>query len=254
MKTLHVIILCIVLLLLYTVTERYKSGLHVIFLSKQETIDFFTQDVDGYLEQLSLPDLIAQKANSHETFLSLICNAADDFSLSEKEMCIHACSLADDWIQNKMSTYTGINNKKLANLPWKLSLTRGKANEEGLPHTRKDIIFLSDDVLNLSKKELVRTLIHEKVHVYERLYPQDIELWMKTNGYKRHKRLSEYKLARSNPDVDGWTYINPSGKETIVFYRNENPKGIDDVIYPGPQHPNTEHPYETLAYLIDNSY
>lgn len=244
----------IILFILFTFQERYQNVINITFLTKENTIDFFQKDVDGYIEQLSLPDLIAQKANTHQEFLNAICNAADSFSLSEKAKCLYTCTLADRWIRNKMKQYTGINNQKLANLPWKLSLTRGRVNEEGLPHTRKDVIFLSDDTLSLSNKELTRTLIHEKIHVYERLFPQDMELWMNASGYKRYKRLSEHQLARSNPDVDGWTYINPQGLETVVFYRSEKPKGIDDVIYPGAQHPNTEHPYETLAYMIDHSY
>lgn len=246
--------LCICCIIFFRLQERYRSLLNIEFLTKEETQQFFKNDVDGYIEQLTLPDLIAQRTTSHSEFQTNIIKASAHFTLKEKEKCIQACTLADKWFRTNMPSLPGIDNIKLATLKWKLSLTRGKANEEGLPHTRTDIIFLSDEVLTLSLKELTRTLIHEKVHVYERLFPHHIDIWMNKSGYKRYNRLTKYKLARSNPDVDGWTYINPNGIETVVLYRSDNPKGIDDVIYPGPQHPNTEHPYETLAYMIDNMY
>jgi len=221
------------------------------FLTRDETSNFFIKDIDGYVESMTDIDVIAQGRTSKMDFINAISSAADSFTLNEKWKCKKACTYADDWIRTKMGNYTGIDNKKLADIPWKLSLTRGTANEEGLPHTRTDVIFLSDQVLALSPRELARTLVHEKIHVYERMYPADLDIWMNANGYKRYKRQSEYPNARSNPDVDGWVYLRPDGKPTVVLYRNNKPKGIDDVTYPGPQHPNTEHPFETLAYLVD---
>jgi hypothetical protein len=223
------------------------------FLTRDDTSSFFVKDVDGYVESMNDLDVLAQGCKTKLEFLDRISKAADNFTLKEKWKCKKACTYADDWIRSQMAQYPGIENQKLANIPWKLSLTRGKANEEGLPHTRRDIIFLSDQVLELSPRELARTLVHEKIHVYERMFPADLEIWMQANGYKRYKRQSEWPNARSNPDVDGWVYLRPDGKPTVVLYTTDNPTSIDDVVYPGPQHPNTEHPFETLAYLVDST-
>ncbi len=231
----------------------FKTSIPV-FYTKTQTSDFFRKDPDGYVEMMTLLDVKAQGAKSKLDFINKICNAADNFTIKEKALLIRACTNADYFFKNEMPDIEGIDKNIIVKIPWKLTLTRGKANEEGLPHTRQDIIFLSDQVLKLSLDMITRTMIHEKIHVYERLYPHLIQKWMNSEGYIRHRRLNDLPYARSNPDVDGWTYIDPKGSETVVNYRTDNPTSIDDVYYPHDDHPNSEHPYETIAYRIDAIY
>ena len=41
--------------------------------------------------------------------------------------------------------------------------------ENGLPHTRSNIIFLSDKMIpETETPDFINTLIHEKIHVYQR--------------------------------------------------------------------------------------
>lgn len=222
------------------------------FYSHDDTFKFLYNDIDGYVERMSQQDLLSQGCSTPKQFILKISSAADNFTFPERMKCLMATAKADKFL--KRLKLAGIDAKKLADLEWNLAVTRGRAYEEGLPHTRRDVIFISDDVLSLPLKDLTRTLIHEKVHVYERLNPQDIYNWMASVGFKRHKRQSDYKNARSNPDVDGWVYLDPDGRETVVLYRSENPAHLDDVQYPYKHDSSSEHPYETLAYLVDYLY
>jgi hypothetical protein len=97
-------------------------------------------------------------------------------------------------------------------------------------------------------------MIHEKIHVFERLYPEEIEEWMRVNGYIKHSHLKDYPMARSNPDVNGVVYKSKEGCLTLAQFKNKNPSGIDDAVYPCGRDWKHEHPYETLAYTIDYDY
>ena len=173
----------------------------------------------------------------------------------EKQKLEIACTEADDFFRNQLNI-PHVDNITLANMPWILAKTKGEVYEEGYPHTRMNVIFITDNVVDSSMKNLVRVLIHEKVHVYERLYPQLMNKWLKYHGYKPHKRLKDYKLGRSNPDLDGWVYTDKNGKENVAIFKNENPKGIDDATYAYDRKDGymAEAPNETLAYYIDYMY
>jgi len=47
-----------------------------------------------------------------------------------------------------------------------------KEYEQGLPHTRENIILLSKNVLKYDELDLTSTLIHEKIHIYQRYNPE----------------------------------------------------------------------------------
>jgi hypothetical protein len=98
----------------------------------------------------------------------------------------------------------------------------------------------------------VRTLIHEKVHLYQRLYPEEITQILERRKFRRWKqRLGEPRV-RANPDVDPWIYINPENNEPMVaLYASDQPADISDIYL---QDGAFEHPYEYLAYEIASLY
>ena len=248
----------LVILSLYILYVLYNSRYELFFtqntpafMSKDDTIKYFKQDIDGYVKNLTDLDLIALKSTSHDDYINKIITDAADFSQSDKKKLIRACGEADDFFR-KYKGISEVNFKKLANMNWIISKTNGKWYEAGYPHTRENIIFITQDVIN--HRDIVRIMIHEKIHVFERLYPEDIENWMKSQGYKPYKLLSDYPLARSNPDVNGIVYLDKNGNETLAQFKNKNPSGIDDAVYPGNKDWKFEHPYETLAYLVDYAY
>ena len=234
----------------YHILELFIND-KVYFMNKNEVAKFFKDDSDNYVKNLSNLDIIALKSSSKDDYINKSISDISDFTFRDKSILIDACNKADKFL----STFNGekhINFKKIADMNWKLAKTEGKWYEAGYPHTRQDIIFITPDVIN--HKEVVRIMIHEKIHVFERLFPNEILEWMNMEGYTPYKNFKDYPMGRSNPDLNGIVYKDKFGNETIALFKNMNPKGIDDSYYPGGKDWKYEHPYETLAYKVDYAY
>jgi len=131
--------------------------------------------------------------------------------------------------------------------------------EEGLPHTRQDVIFITSSIIPVSDEfadDLINILIHEKIHIYQRYNKKEIDNKIKAEGYmilpesKINKDL--LYLRRSNPDIDNTIYYNPvNNKEMIFYYRTDKPNNISDILT---NDFSLEHPYEKMAYEIANYY
>ncbi len=246
-----ILLLVIIILIFLWRSNEFFGFAEPYFMSKEETIKYFMEDKDGYVKDLSDLDIIALKSTSKQDYITKIVSDARDFTPEEKRRLIKSCADADEYLY-KYKNIPQINAKKIANMEWVLSKTNGKWYEAGYPHTRENIIFITDEVIR--HPDLTRIMIHEKIHVFERLYPEEIEEWMKVNGYSVHSHLKDYPLARSNPDVNGIVYKSREGCLTLAQFKNKHPSGIDDATYPCGRDWKYEHPYETLAYTIDYDY
>ena len=249
-------------------TDEVKDQERFVFLNKKQACELFKTDPDAYFERLNELDRYAMKLPTTEAAIQHMCKNSRSFTPFEQAKMIRCCIRADQFFRNVNMPY--FDGNKAAEMPWKFVVTVGTSNEEGMPHTKGDVIYVSDSVVSDDELELTAILIHEKVHVYERKYPELMEKWMKHNKYKRYRRQSQVETARSNPDVDGWTYIDPLGKETVVHYNvrlaegfktkrglskySKLPKSIIDSTYPHNDSAGTEHPYEMLAYTLDHMY
>ena len=248
----NMLLLIIILLVLwYVIKPELFSFNKPYFMSRDDTVKYFVEDKDNYVKDLSYLDIIALKSSSKQDYVKKIISDARDFTSEEKERLIKSCAEADKFLYN-YTKIPEINTKKIANMDWVLSKTNGEWYESGYPHTRENVIFITDEVIR--HPDLTRIMIHEKIHVFERLYPEEIEEWMRVNGYTKHSHLKDYPMARSNPDVNGIVYKSKEGCLTLAQFKNKNPSGIDDAIYPCGRDWKHEHPYETLAYTIDYDY
>jgi hypothetical protein len=154
-----------------------------------------------------------------------------------------------------------------------------KENEQGLPHTRENIILLSKNVLKYDELNLTNTLIHEKIHIYQRYNPDIFDKIIKDMGLiELDKKSFKYaKYIRSNPDTNNKLYyyaknnnntmdffnkmMNAGGdskikdydddKVMVCLYRNDKPNGISDVKQ---KDFAEEHPYEKIAYEIAENF
>ena len=246
-----IVIIVTLLFICFIITQfaEHYNQLNYTFLTSTQTRDFFHQDKDKYIQDLTDLDVKAQKSKTREEYKQKIMKSASDFTKNEKERVMKAMKTADNALRT--ISIPGFNGKKASSLPWIVSLTRGTAYEDGLPHTRMNIIFISDKVLQNDSSQLAKVMMHEKVHVYERLFPEDMNIWLKTNGYKRYKQWKLFKRARSNPDIDNWAYLSPEGKPMIVEYTSSTPSTIHDVTYPEGHNYTKEHPNEVLAYGLE---
>jgi hypothetical protein len=122
--------------------------------------------------------------------------------------------------------------------------------ENGFPHTRQNIIFLPQDFLKRSKEEKLEVLRHEIIHIYQRLYPKETELFLNQHNFYKVGNFkdifpNEYQLRRSNADLDRNIWQDPSGNLMFPIFSTNAPNSLFDI-----KNPKMEHPYEWMAYTF----
>jgi hypothetical protein len=226
--------------------ERFVvGGSNVLFLSAEETAAFLASDGDAYMKNLSPLDLYARKAATWQEYRTRAAEGARDFATDQRVRVARAARAGDAFLRSLRMCE--LDAAAIADMPWVIALTEGSGYEDGLPHTRGNIIFLSTHI-DETHESLVRTLVHEKVHIYQRMHPEAMSAYLERRGFRRWKqRLGEPRI-RANPDVDPWIYIDPATEEPMAaFYSTDKPVSITDVVL---RDPSFEHPYERIAYEI----
>jgi hypothetical protein len=245
------------------VTQATKATINVkanYYMSAQETSDFLSTDRDKYVYNLSPLDLHARNVSSASEYINNITQTAISFTQIEKDMLDICTKKADNFIRNtqlnELIYGEHINRNDIANINWIFAKTHNvdtKEYEEGLPHTRDNVIFLSDNVLKYEENNLITTLIHEKIHIYQRyneeLFKKIIDIMGLVEVSENHNTK---KYMRSNPDTNRNIYIdNKTNNVMVCLYRTDKPSNINDVIM---KNHSLEHPYEKIAYEIADYY
>ena len=229
-------------------TEKY--GENIIFLNSEELFIILKEDKDDYYKSFYSSDFKARNINSIDEYINKIKKSVSNFTDEDIDKIKKSILNAN----NKLSkiSFTWFDGNKSLTIPWKLGIVNGKLYENGLPHTRNDIIILSKGKLNSYNIEsLTNTLIHEKVHIYQKIYKNDILKYLSENNFKRVKKRSEDDNTRSNPDLDNWIYQDSSEKLYKAIYNN-NPNSIEDIEYYPINKQSYEHPFEKMAIYIEN--
>lgn len=225
----------------------------VRFLTKEETRTFILEDTDNYGSSLTPADLCARGVGTAPEYIEKAAAEATQFSVLQKNHLLSALKEADQFFSTTMCGF-GIDRKKMMELPWTFALTKGKVYENGLPHTRAEIIFLTPAILKESHSALVRILIHEKIHVYQRTHYADVNSFLVKDGFKPAFSRLQVPRARANPDTDGMIYLNPDKQIYAAIYNSDCPSSIQDVKILPEGGDSNEHPYEWMAYSIAAKY
>ena len=229
------LIICIISYFFYSssIIENYANDTN-IYLSQEEVINFIRNDTDKYIRSLSSYDLEARDVISPQEYINKIINECYNFNDSQKIKLNNCSKIARDFFDNKYI--------------WKFALI-GDIYEEGFPHTRTDIIFLSPKILNYNETDLITILIHESIHIYQRYNKTEMNKYLQNKGYTVSRRRDTEKFIRANPDLDEYIYKNNKGEELLYIYKSSMPTGINDII---PS--KNEHPFEIMAYEISEQY
>jgi hypothetical protein len=206
------ILILIVAFILYTMIDTSGFSRGNVYLTAKETNDFLASDKDGFVSSLNAINLFARRSSSREEYLSRISNAGRDFTPEQKDVI--------DSLTRKLpsSKFALVDN----------------TYEDGMPHTREDIIFLPS-VPDLS------TIKHEQNHVKQRYSPPDLF----GMGYTIVGKRTDYPRARINPDTNNDVWLSPDTKQPMVaLYTSDRPLNLSDINI----NPIYEHPYEYLAY------
>lgn len=241
------------------IMESFAASSDVIrWMGAAEFKSFIDADRDGYIAALSPADLSARQVATSEEYKSKVKEHGYDPAQQEKEKVLAAIIMVQQWISDNLKkSVMGIDFTKLQSLPWTVAVFSTPATatssattaayEGNLPHTRADVIFLPKSHLSHPMKQLAGTLLHEKIHVYQRELSGHVQVALKEAGFTRDKHRKDVPLARANPDLDDYIYRDPSNKPMMALYNSPTPKSITDVVITDP---SFEHPYEKAAYII----
>ena len=228
--------------------ENYtEDNDNIIFLSKNELEDILIADNDNFYDKFNKVDYKVRKINNISEYTSKIKNSVTDFTENEKKHISEIISRINDKFENINLPW--LNGKKFNKIKWKLGLVSGYEYENGLPHTRDEYIIINREQIN--RYNFSKTMIHEKVHVYQKMYPEDVEIFLKLNNFKKIRKKTDSDMIRVNMDIDEWIYADPNGNEYKAVF-NKNPVDIQDVTFSPCNSQICEHPFEKMA--IDISF
>jgi len=251
-KFYHLFILLVILLLIIYITHfiiNYYQLNHILFLDKTQLQDFLMKDPDHYYKSFSKKDLSMRKISSTEDYHFIIEKSCRDFNVYEKNKIINCVSKVESILKSINDPwFDGI---KACKTQWKFGCVSGKLYEGGLPHTRYDVIILPEYVVtNYNDAELSKLILHEKIHVYQKMYPKDIHKYTQYHHFYKKIRRNEVHDARANPDLDEWIYNDSNNQSYMALYKADSTHITDVTFYPNNSH-FYEHPYEKMAYDME---
>jgi len=223
----------------------------ISFLPPENLLPILLSEKDNFFKTFFDYDLFARQSTTLQDYFEKIKLSVSFFSDNEKNK-IQKCSIeCDNYLMSLGSTFPGFDGVKASNIPWKFGRVQGRLYEYGLAHTRfNDVIIFSEESLNNPEPLLTKTLIHEKIHLYQKQYPDDVQTYLNHNNIAKLKKREYKDYIRANPDLDEWIYKDQ--KTGFIFkceYSSKFPKNILDV-------KNTnqlfEHPFEKMAVEISN--
>lgn len=212
----------------------------IIYLNKYELSNILKNDPDNFYKNMSNDNLIFRNIDNIDYYLNNIYDNLYTINENEKNIIDTAIKKAHNKL--KKCNLLGFKYSKLINYPWIIGFSIGDKYELGYPHTRNNIIILNYN--NIYDSELYRTLIHERIHIYQKLYDLDIKLFLNYFNFKKVKIKDNYHL--HNPDTDNYIYKFQSNNllfECII--KNNKLNYTNKKI-------EYEHPYEFMAFLIVN--
>lgn len=248
-----ILIILIIILIICIILKPYNNSYietMANYMTASELSKYLINDEDNYCKNFSYLDLKVRKVDNINEYFNNIkksCVDIDEHTVEILNDCINRAN-------NKLKHYNciGFDGSKCANLQWNIGLVRDKLYEEGYPHTRHNVIIIPLNLL-YNRNQLTNTLIHEKIHVYQKTYPEDIEKYLNANGFKKYKLKDNNGTGniRSNPDMNEWIYKNNKDEIMMAKYISE-PKSIMDVKITPNNNSKYEHPFEFMAYDITN--
>jgi len=241
------IILILLLLLLcnkkFKVHECFYLMKNVEFVDKETLIQMLINDNDNFYKYFFSNDYKVRNINNISEYNNHIILSVVNLNQDEKNKVIQCCNDIED------KKYSWFDNVKFNNIKWKIGTVSGTLYENGLPHTRNDVIIISKEYINKSSiKELTRTLLHEKVHIYQKLYPEDVHKFLDSYKFRKLKIRDELDNTRANPDVDQWIYVDGNNMVYKAEYIH-NPRFLQDTKLHNQLY---EHPFEKMAIEISN--
>jgi len=225
------------------------------FLDKKELKNILLKNDDFY-STFFPADLEARHVTSIAEYKDKIRSVVTEFSFLEKIILVVCMFRADQKLKKIREQYFD-GEKAVQKVEWRIGCVEGREYEYGLPHTvGTTIIFTKEMMEDYSWTDLIDTLVHEKVHLYQKRYPEDVDRYLSEKGFVVDKKRSFEDRIRANPDINQTVYKRVYGnkennEENNDKYRMQyvfRPVNITDTIQ---KDHRKEHPFEEMAIDIE---
>lgn len=232
--------------------EYYTSNdPHVQFVDEDTLVR--TVMASAYFDRMTPLDLHVRQAPSTEAYRSMYLHGQEVFLPEEQALLYALCKQADAYA-HAFSRFQSI--------PWKFAKL-STSLEQGFPHTLGDIILLSDRFFTLPSSRQVSILLHEKVHVYQRMQPRALTSLYEAWGFQPVSTIPKdlQERQRNNPDLEGWYQYN--NKLVMQLYEpgatalTHSQASLVDAssctfpeTYLPPYIEQLEHPHEIMASMV----
>ena len=209
---LYVLILCFCCIIFIKYYKYYEHFSNIYFPKTHEAIQVMTQD--SYFKHFNSMDFKLRRLQNNN-YKDIYRKSIQPFTNNEK---------------NRITSH--VNNIPLfKNTLWKFIKTK---NIEGnMAHTQKDCIILPHHIVNklMNGGNIMRTLVHEQVHVLQRQYIDKFNELYHLWGFRNINNIGNFTNNRTNPDgLDiFWVFeLNNTNTLPIAIYRNDA-QNITDV-------------------------
>jgi len=233
------LLLIIILVILFYNSIKYNSiepYIDNIFVSSTELFDIINNS--GYFNKFTQKDMNIRNCSNIKECNELYKKNIIEFNNTQKNKLNNLIQKVNKILKD----YRSLNN-----INWKFGFINTEL-EEGLPHTHINIIILSTDFFNNSEEQQINTLIHEKIHIYQKKYMNKTEsLYKSYNFIKQHKNNSN--LRRTNPDLNNYTY-SYNGKSFYSNYK-KNSNSLKDIEIILENNSNTENNSDNIVNIND---
>ena len=215
------VVLIIIIISFIFLIWKYQDNVSSIDLISKS---YFLRNVMGktpYFNQLNSLDLTARHSSSISEYKKMLTANIITFSGEEVKLL--------NELVNKINLHLE-QFSKIEAIPWKF-LKVNPNIENGYPHTLEDVIILSDLFFRGDRnvEQQMMTLLHEKIHIFQRLYPTEThELILNILKFQVKKMDSSFETKiRHNPDINVITY-GIGDFYILQLYNSDMPKSISD--------------------------
>jgi hypothetical protein len=204
-----IIIIIIVIFLIYLFFFRKTTSI------KYLTFDEFANITNSseYFNNMNSYDLQVRKSNNKNEYFKKYQLGYQTFTMEQKNILLNIINI----IEKKINKY-----KNFKNIKW-VFVKIDTDLENSFPHTIENVIVLSNKFFYSSTNRQINTIIHEKVHIYQRMYPEYINILYKNWGFDKVEVDIDYN--RNNPDIK--YYYSYNNNLLIQLYTN-NPRELYD--------------------------
>jgi hypothetical protein len=209
MTIIYIFIFLFIFLFLYYLLFRNISNIKYLSIDEFKSI---TNSSD-FFNNMNSSDLIVRKSNNSNEYLKKYQLGYRAFTIKQKTILENIINI----IENKIDKYNNFKNIKWIFVKIDINL------ENSFPHTIENVIVLSNNFFYYSFESQINTIIHEKVHIYQRIYPEYINILYNKWGFK--KTDITINNNRNNPDIK--YYYSYNNNLLIQLYVN-NPKELYD--------------------------